>query len=117
MEEVGVLRFIYMSSLGAGDSRYFMPQPIRFLVVDVLFRIPMADHHTNEQRITKSKLQWTIIRPGSLTNNAKTGNIKQGSEKINLIGSAGISRANVAAFILSQLTNNQYVNKPVWLHE
>jgi putative NADH-flavin reductase len=75
MEEEGVPRIIYMSSFGAGESRYYMPQPARFLVLDVMLRIPVADHNTNEQRIAKSKLQWTVVRPGGLTNGAKTGNL------------------------------------------
>jgi putative NADH-flavin reductase len=117
MEEEGVPRIIYMSSFGAGESRYYMPQPARFLVLDVMLRIPVADHNTNEQRIAKSKLQWTVVRPGGLTNGAKTGNLKHGSEKTKLKGSASISRSNVAAFFLDQLTSSEYVNKSVWLHE
>jgi putative NADH-flavin reductase len=117
MEEEGVPRIIYMSSIGAGESRYYMPQPVRFLVLDVMLRVPVADHNTNEQRIAKSKLQWTVVRPGGLTDCAKTGNLKYGSEKTKLKGSASISRSNVAAFLLDQLTLSDYVNKSVWLHE
>jgi putative NADH-flavin reductase len=117
MEETGVQRLIYMSSIGVGESRYFMPQPARFLIVDLLLRVPMADHNKNEQRITKSKLQWTIVRPGGLTDGAKTGNLKYGSEKPKLKGSSSISRSNVAAFLLFMVDNSEYVNKKVWLHE
>jgi putative NADH-flavin reductase len=117
MEEEKVKRFIYLSSYGAGDSRNFMPQPIRFIIVDVMLRVPLADHNTNESRITKSQLQWTIIRPGGLTNGAKTDNLKHGSENEKLKGSINISRSNVAAFILKQLTGSNYVNKCVWLYE
>jgi putative NADH-flavin reductase len=117
MEEEKVKRFIYLSSYGAGDSRDYMPQPIRFLIVDVMLHVPLADHNTNESRITKSQLQWTIIRPGGLTNGAKTDNLKHGSENEKLKGSINISRSNVAAFILKQLTGSNYVNKCVWLYE
>jgi putative NADH-flavin reductase len=117
MEEEKVKRLIYLSSLGVGDSRYFIPQPIRFFIIDLMLRVPMADHNTNEGRITKSRLDWTIIRPGGLTNGAKTGNLKHGSESPKLKGSSSISRSNVAAFMLNQLTNSQYVNKSVWLYE
>ncbi len=117
MELEVVPRFIYLSSLGAGESKYFMPQPIRFLIVNVLLRIPLADHHINEQRIAKSKLHWTIIRPGGLTDNIKTGNLKHGSEAVVLKGSSSISRANVAQFIVAQVTNDKYVYKNVWLNE
>lgn len=117
MEEEKVKRLIYLSSLGVGDSRYYMPKPIRFFLVDLLLRVPMADHNTNESRITKSRLEWTIIRPGGLTNGAKTDNLKHGSESTKLKGSSSISRSNVASFMLNQLTNRQYVNKSVWLYE
>ncbi len=117
MEEEGVQRFIYMSSIGVGESRYYMPQPARFLIIDLLLRVPMADHNVNEQRIAKSKLQWTIVRPGGLTDGAKTGNLKYGTEKPKLKGSSSISRANVALFLLSLLTKIEYVNMNVWLHE
>jgi putative NADH-flavin reductase len=94
-----------------------MPQPFRFLIVDIMLRVPMADHNTNEKHISGSKLKWTIVRPGGLTDGAKTGDLKYGSEKPELKGSSSISRSNVAAFLLFLLDNSEYVNKNVWLHE
>jgi putative NADH-flavin reductase len=117
MEQERVSRFIYLSSVGVGESRAYMAQPVRFIVCDILLRIPFADHHTNEQRLAKSKLQYTLVRPGGLTDGPKTGNLKHGSEKTILKGNPKISRANVAAFMLEQLTNSTYINKGVWLYE
>jgi putative NADH-flavin reductase len=117
MEAEKVKRIIYLSSLGAGESRYYMPQPIRFLIVDLMLRVPMADHNTNENRITNSQLQYTIVRPGGLTDGAKTGPLKHGSESIKIKGNSSISRANVAAFILDQVVSTEYLNKRVWLRE
>ena len=117
MEEEKVKRFIYLSSFGAGDSRKFMPQPIRFIIADIMLFVPLADHNANESRITKSQLNWTIVRPGGLTNGAKTGNLKHGCEMTKIKGSLSISRSNVAAFLLNQVTNKDYVNRSVWLHE
>jgi putative NADH-flavin reductase len=117
MEEENVLRFLYLSSFGAGESRNDMPQPLRFLIVDLMLRVPMSDHNTNERRIMGSKLQWTIVRPGGLTNGVKTGNTKHGYEKIKIKGNLSISRSNVAVFLLNQLTENDCINKCVWLHE
>ena len=117
MEEEKVKRFIYLSSFGAGDSRKFMPQPIRFIIADIMLFVPLADHNANESRITKSQLNWTIVRPGGLTNGAKTDNLKHGYGEIKIKGSLSISRSNVAAFLLNQVTNKDYVNKSVWLHE
>lgn len=117
MEASAVPRFIYLSSIGTGDSRNYMPQPIRFLIVDVMLRVPLADHTVNEKRIAASSLQWTVVRPGGLSDGPLTGNLKHGCEKTKLTGNATISRANVAAFMLAQLSDADYVNKYVWLHE
>jgi putative NADH-flavin reductase len=117
MEQEVVPRFIYLSTIGAGDSKYFMAQPIRFLVVNIALRVPIADHTINEQRIVKSKLHWIVVRPGGLNDRLKTNNLIHGSEKTVLKGNPGISRANVAAFMLQQLVDSKYVNKSVWLYE
>jgi len=117
MEETLVPRLLYMSSIGAGESRFYMPQPIRFLIVNVMLRIPLADHNSNEKRIAASNLKWTVVRPGGLTDGPKTGNLKHGSDKTRLAGNSGISRANVAAFMLHEIVENAYVKKCVWLHE
>lgn len=117
MEELGVSRLLYMSSLGVGESRFTMPQPIRFIVVDLILRVPIADHHANEQRIMRSKLAWTIVRPSGLKDGEKTGNLKYGSEIVKIKGNPSITRANVASFILEQLVNEEFINKGVWLYE
>lgn len=117
MEQERVNRFIYLSSVGVGESRLYIAQPVRFFVCDLFLRVPFIDHNINEQRITRSKLQYTLVRPGGLTDGQKTGNLKHGSEKTILKGSPKISRANVAAFMLEQLADKTYINKGVWLHE
>lgn len=78
MEQAGVKRFVYLSSIGAGESRKYMPQPIRFLIADLTLRIPLADHTTNENRIKRSRLEWTIVRPGGLTDGDKTDRMRHG---------------------------------------
>jgi putative NADH-flavin reductase len=117
MEQEVVPRFIYLSSLGAGESRLMMPLPLRFLLVNFILRVPLADHNVNEQRIANSKLKWTVIRPGGLTDGLLTEELKHGSEIIKVKGSASISRANVSAFMLKQLSDETYVKKSVWLYE
>ena len=117
MEITNVYRFIYLSSLGTRESRYFIPQPLRFILTNILLRVPLADHNINESNIIKSTLQWTLIRPGSLTDGQLTGDFKHGSEHAILKGNSSISRANVAMFMLQQLTDIRYIHKGVWLHE
>jgi len=117
MEKARVHRFIYLSSLGVGESRLYMNPMVRFIVCNLLVRVPMSDHNVNEKRIAKSTLQWTLVRAGSLTDGQLTGYLKHGVEKIKLKGNPSISRANVASFMLQQLTDTKYLQKAVWLFE
>lgn len=117
MEKARVHRFIYLSSLGAGESRLYMNLLVRFISVNVFLRVPFSDQNTNEKRIAGSKLQWTVIRPGSLTDGQLTGDLKHGTLKTRLRGIPTISRANVASFMIQQLTDITYYQKAVWLYE
>lgn len=117
MEACGVKLFIYLSSLGAGESKYLMSPIARLLIVHFLLRIPLQDHTRNQHFIAKSKLQWTILQPGGLTDNELTGIYKSGSELIQIKGSPSISRANVAHFILTEAIQSKFIGKEVWLYE
>ena len=117
MEIAKVHRFIYLSSLGAGESRFLIPKPLRFILTRFLLKVPLADHNFNESNITKSKLDWTLVRPGSLTDGQFTGNLRHGADRTKMKGNSGISRANVASFMLQQLTDTTYIKKAVWLYE
>jgi len=115
MESVGVNRLIYLSSLGAGESRYYMSPIPRFLIADLLLRVPLADHNKNEMQIKSSKLNWTIVRPGSLFDGPATGNVHHGAESTSLKDNKPISRADVASFMVEQLNSTSYINKASWI--
>lgn len=117
MEQEKVSRFIYISSIGAGKSRELMAQPVRFFIADILLRIPLADHTVNEQCIAQSSLNWTVIRPGGLTDGGLKTDIKHGTENVKIKGSPSISRASVAAFILKEINEGKYLKKAVWVYE
>ena len=116
MEQESINRFIYLSSIGAGESRNLMSPVIRFFIAGIMLRVPLADHTSNEQRIAKSKLKWTLVRPGGLTDGPETGRLKHGSDITILKSSPRISRANVASFMLGQLSDTGYINSGVWLY-
>ncbi|MDD4645703.1 MAG: NAD(P)H-binding protein [Bacteroidales bacterium] len=117
MEEEGVKRLIYMSSLGAGESRFLMGPVIRFIVAGFLLRIPLADHNENEKRISQSNLEWTVVRPASLTNGVKLDKVRWGSDFIKLKGNVKIPRANVAEILLNQAESRDYIRKAIWAYE
>ncbi|MEP6925753.1 MAG: SDR family oxidoreductase [Pyrinomonadaceae bacterium] len=108
MEKHGIQRFICETSLGIGDS---YGQPGFFftkIVVPFLLKHAFADKEIQERDIKTSKLDWIIVRPGRLTNSEKTGKYRHGLDKSI---SGKISRADVADFMLKQLTDEQYLRK------
>lgn len=59
----------------------------------------------------ENKLDWTIVRPGQLTNGSKRGIYRHGLDIGSWFLSVSISRADVADFMLKQLTDNSYMRK------
>ena len=117
LESKNVNRFIYLSSLGAGESRFFMKQPMRFIIVDLILKFPLLDHSENEEIIKNSGLDWTIVRPGSINDDDKIVDVVSGSENIIFKGNPKASRASVASFMLNQISNETYSIKAVWIYE
>ncbi len=117
MEQEKVNRLIYISSIGVDESQYMIPQPMRFFITRFLLKVPIAEHSINEEKINHSSLKWTIVRPAGLIDGPILKAVKSGTETVKLKGNPTIARANVAAFILSQLENKTYVNKNVWIYE
>lgn len=110
MEEKGVRRLICQSSLGFGDSKEVLPWHMKYLIVPLILKSAFKDHESQETLIENSRLDWTVVRPGNLTNQEKTGIYKHGfppTEKIKL----RISRADVAEFMLDQINSDKYLRK------
>lgn len=107
---------MYISSIGASNSKQLMPTVARFFFVHFFLRIPLIDHTCNQAVISASRLQWIIVQPGSLTDKSLTGNYKSGTELVKVQGNPAISRANVAHFTLKELEQNQFVGIEVWLY-
>ncbi len=110
MEESGIMRLVCQSSLGFGDSKKMLPWHMKHLIVPLILKNAFADHDNQEKIIEKSNLDWTIVRPGTLTNGIRIGEYKHGfdyTEKIKL----KVSRADVADFMLNQVDNQKYIQK------
>lgn len=69
------------------------------------------DKSRQEKLIMTSYLDWTIVRPGQLTNGKKRTNYKHGHSVGNYILTKMISRASVAHFMLDQLDDDIYLRK------
>lgn len=107
MQAAGVRRLIVISSLGVGDSKDQVPFFFKALIATAL-RKAFEDKEAQEKLVRASNLDWTIIRPGGLTDGPATGQYRAGLDRS--IGGQ-VSRADVAAFALRQLTNSEYIGK------
>ena len=112
MHAHGVQRLICQTSLGFGDSQDTLNWQMKYIVVPLLLKKAFADHANQEAQIEGSNLDWTIVRPGNMTNGSRTGNYQtgfNGSQKIKL----KVSRADVAEFMLEQIRSQKYLKEKV----
>jgi putative NADH-flavin reductase len=108
MQRFGVERLLVVSSLGVGDSKDQVPFFFKALTKTVL-RKAMQDKEVQEQIVRDSGLAWTIVRPGGLTDDAHSGRYQVGTDPSIMAGR--IARADVADFVLHELTRNEYIHQ------
>jgi putative NADH-flavin reductase len=109
MDAQGVKRLICVTGFGAGDSRESISL-LQRLPFQALFGRAYADKSQQERLIRQSALDWTIVRPGVLTNGPRTG-------RFNILAEASqwrngmISRTDVADFLVRQIVDRTYFYK------
>lgn len=110
MEDAGVKRLIAVTGAGAGDSRGRINPLYDHLLFPILLQRVYADKDIAEDIIRASGLDWTIIRPGLLTNGAYTGRYKLLPDPKDW--RAGfISRADVADCLIAQVSDTSMIGK------
>jgi hypothetical protein len=108
MEAHRVRRFVCETSLGVGDSWGRMGLYYTAFVGVFILPFYFRDKARQEQVIRSSSLDWVIVRPGVLTNGPKRGIYRHGPEVGHWLWTVRISRADVADFMLNQLTYDKY---------
>ncbi len=111
MEREATKLFVCESSLGVGDSKGQLGAFYTYFFIPVLLRHVFADKEVQEKAIQCSHVQWVIVRPGALTNGPKTGKYRDGFAVSDKTIRGNISRADVADFMLRQLTDTAYRGK------
>lgn len=112
MKNHGVDRLICQSSLGFGDSKDVLPWHMKYIIVPLILKNAFKDHECQEAIIAESNLNWTIVRPGNMTNGKKTSRYKFGFNALDKI-KLKISRADVADFMLRQINNTLHLHQKV----
>ena len=77
----------------------------------LLLRRAYADHTRQEELLKDSCLDWTIVRPGAFTDGNRTGAYRHGFPGTDKTIEGKISRADVADFMLRQLTDSTYLHE------
>jgi putative NADH-flavin reductase len=110
MEAASVRRLIYQSFIGVRESRAGAGLLLRYVAV-IPLRHEIADHEVKEEMIKSSGMDWTIVRPPKLTDGGYTGAYRVGEGIVARSVFPTLSRADVAAFMVGQLTDAASVRK------
>ncbi len=108
MKKQDIRRLVVVSALGVGDSQEQVSLTFKMMMKTVL-RKAYEDKERQEQFVRESELDWVIVRPGGLTNGAATGEYQFGLDPT--ITGGQVSRADVAAFVLQQLTDDTFLHQ------
>jgi putative NADH-flavin reductase len=112
MEDLKVVRFIYLSFIGVSDSRVNGGFVIRHIAPKLL-KNEIAGHEAREKMIRNSELNWTIIHAPTLTNGKKNGTYRTGENLSSNSFLVTMSRADVADFMLTQCVDLTFNHKAV----
>ncbi|UCI06767.1 NAD(P)-dependent oxidoreductase [Mesorhizobium sp. B1-1-8] len=115
MQRTGPARLIYQSFLGVSDSRRQLGPLLGGIIAPLVLRHEVADHEAKERLIAQSGLDWTIVRPPRLGNGPATGRFRHGNGIRAKSLLPILPRADVAAFMLAQVSNATYSRKAVSL--
>ncbi|HEY4125545.1 MAG TPA: NAD(P)H-binding protein [Rhizomicrobium sp.] len=110
MHHAGLKRTVLVTGLGAGDSRGRQGFVYDKLLFPAMLARSYADKDRAEAVLQKSDLDWTIVRPGRLTNGVK----KNRTEALltpETYHYGAISRADVASFVLDCIEQRTFLRQ------
>jgi len=108
MDDRPVSRLLVLTSMGLGSSSETVPWYVRIANATILHDL-MADKARQEELVMQSGLDWTIIRPGGLTDAPRTGEYVHGIDID--VNARPISRSDVADFLLQIVKEDLYVRE------
>lgn len=114
MKRAGTNRAFFISASGL-EVNPTHSLPVKFatkFILQTLLRNMYADLWTMEKIIKESNINWTIMRPPRLLDSPVTGNYRTTADGF-LNNGLKISRADVAHFIVHNLTNETIIKKTI----
>lgn len=110
MQEHGVRRLIMVTGLGAGNSRGRLGFVYDHILFPLMLKRAYDDKDIAEEIVTASGLDWTIVRPGALTNAPATGRYRALAEAKDW-RFGFIARADVASFLVAQIEDKSLIGR------
>lgn len=116
MREVGTPRLVVVSTIGVGDSlKQVKSFVFRRLIIGLFAKNIWRDRERQEAIIKASNVNWTIARPGRLTDDPHTGTYQIAASDAPQPGKIAIARADVADFCLKAAQDDRYAKRAVCL--
>lgn len=110
MNNAGVRRLVAVTGIGAGESEghggFLYDRMVRPLLLKTIYE----DKNREEEIIATSATEWTIVRPGFLTNGPLTGEYRVITD-LEGVTAGKISRKDTAHFILKELDSGAYIHR------
>jgi len=112
MRAAGVSRLINLTGIGAGDSQGHGPWYYNWLIQPLVLRGVYHDKTRQEEIVRASGLDWTLVRPGILTNGPAKGlETVRAITELKGARAGSIRRADVAAFCLQELADRRFLHQ------
>lgn len=121
MEQAGVMRIIVLGSAGAlPDALAKQSAWRRWLVENLVYTLflkwPVHEQRVQYRFLSESRLDWTMVMPPMLTNGRARGRYHIDADALPVNGSR-ISRADVADFMMLQVSSSRWSRRAVYISD
>ncbi|MBL8564461.1 MAG: SDR family oxidoreductase [Hyphomicrobiaceae bacterium] len=106
----GPRRLVAVTGIGAGETRGQLGFVYDALMFPLVLKRVYDDKDVQEQIIKRSSLDWTIARPGILTDRVATGSYRA-LTKPEEWRAAPIARADVARFLADEVREGRFIGR------
>jgi uncharacterized protein YbjT (DUF2867 family) len=114
MAKHGVARLVCVTGVGAGDSRGHGGFLYDRVLLPLFMKTIYEDKDRQEALLRASDVDWTIVRPGILTNGTPTG-LTRALTDLEGVTAGRVSRSDVAGFIVENLEGGDFRRTAVLL--
>jgi putative NADH-flavin reductase len=113
MAEAGVMRLAAVSAAGTFDRTNKKLSLVYRAMLATAMRSTYDDLEAMERRIMASALEWTIVRPGALSDDPPTGEYRVSLDGSLLPKAGRISRADLASVLVKAVETDTFLRRAI----